>query len=127
MRFIEYWGVSISCVDPDKLPYHLWGLDSRNELFLAPSARLAGLTGMGYFKSYDVAYAIAKHALPRLQKRYGPHVEFEVSSWKDFYVKGASTRVKKHEEVIQRYLDRHNIVVEPISKEVKDNVVPLFG
>ncbi len=67
MAFIDYWSIAITVNKPfDSLVIQ----QMRDEMWVSPNVRLAGLSGMAHIKSEDLAVCYLYACKPVFDKRY---------------------------------------------------------
>lgn len=89
------------------VPLPLRYQEHKDELFVSPNARLAGLSGMAQLESRDLAEQFVGLIYPIFHKRYGSDVAFEIGSGRCNREKEVAL-VKSHSEIVRARIEESN-------------------
>ncbi|PMR68278.1 hypothetical protein CR158_05440 [Halomonas heilongjiangensis] len=94
---------------PVHAPSPVFEQDEKNELFIGPHVRLAGLPGMAHIDTEQLANAYAEAVRPVLQRRYGSESDVQVIAVQAGGEKAVKDRIRRDSAIVRKRLATGNM------------------
>lgn len=107
MSLIKYWTISVT-VSEAKSSLTLQQM--RDEMYLSPSVKLAGMNGMAHIESQDLAYKFLDGCRPVLDARYKSGYEVAVQECCGSKHKSLLERIENDSSVVKARVETKNFV-----------------